>query len=111
MRERDEARALISALQQSGAVAASNTSVSQDMEVSDAVGAESSSSKTGLDAEIIGKINDKNKELSSSRKGRKISESLSSREAVSNISTDASSTPHKSDKPGLDSFILLKGHP
>ena len=104
MRERDEARSALMALQQSGI----NTSISstklngnESMDLDRAEIDVVENNNGGLGADVVGQINDMHKALSSTRKGRKTSETLLPRETIATFSVYNSSTLHKSDKPGV----------
>lgn len=116
MRERDEARSMITSLQANGfsvsstvprANGAANVeaieSVAESdvqMEVSEvsgkAVGGVEGS--TALDEKVMADVNSKWEELSTLRKQRKVSDDLASKSAVMKMSVQSSFTPHKADK-------------
>jgi len=117
MRERDEARALLTSLQTSG-LASSSASTSDgggggQMAVDESGGGASDEWDVVTNA-----LTQKFSELSSTRKGRKISASLRAKESFASMATSLSVTPHKSTtggvtcvavKPGATANHLLSG--
>ena len=101
--ERDEARAMLTNLQQAGITPAAagvptpvNNGGGGDMEIQD------QSSSSGFSASALEKINDKATELSSTRRGRKPSENLVTKEKLaSSYAPKESFSPHKAAKPGV----------
>lgn len=108
IRERDEARAMLAAIPGShttnAGVTNGPTSTVPTSVSTEAMDVDSSSTKTtgdGLNATVISAINAMCAELSGSRRGRKAPEGLTSREALSQFAVLSSSSPHRSDKPGV----------
>lgn len=107
IKERDEARALLSARLSGGAVSSGTPAptASSEMEVSAPEAESSDSSPPALGSSVIDAINAKCTQLSSTRKGRKSSEipGLAAKDMVisNGFVSGASYTPHKSDKPGV----------
>jgi pre-mRNA-processing factor 19 len=95
-RERDEAHHMINTLQ-TNAVSNGNGSVSEkssEMEIAAPAVAER------LEDTVFAELNEKCKQLSSSRKGRKVNEKVTTKEAMLTLAQVASYTPHKADKTG-----------
>lgn len=96
MRERDEARAMVSARQGQIAEAAAAAAAGEDqMEV------EGSGGPTEITEAVITELNALGKKLSKGRKKRPVSQSLSSGEDLKTFSGKSSATPHSSSKPGI----------
>lgn len=97
MRERDEARAALSALQEAGYTSQPRNGQAQaDMDT------DSAPAEIGLDEAVLTKISEKCAELSASRKGRKFAaEGLLSKETIGGLKPVASHTPHKADKGAI----------
>lgn len=106
VRERDEARAMLTSIP--GAVTASTMNANGSggapatvaMDV-DATNATPKTTGDGLDAAVITAVNAKCAELSGGRRGRKAPEGLVTRETLAQFQVLSSSAPHKSDKPGV----------
>lgn len=90
VRERDEARAMLSAYQQGGYVPASNGGAAA-MEIG----------SSGISDAILGRMQEKSDELSRTRKGRKAPPSLATKDSISSYTATVSATPHKASKPGV----------
>lgn len=96
-RELDEAHHMISTLQTSGVTNGTGNSIeSSEMEV--APPPKEVAAEEGLEADVLQEINAKCKELSSGRKGRKVSDKVTTKEAMTTLSHKKTHTPHKSDK-------------
>lgn len=117
-RERDEARSLISSLhatygndQNGKSKADSNAGTGEKMVVEENTpasnGKDSDVESPGLPAEVLSIINDKCKELSALRKGRKAPAQLTSRESMSSLTQVASYTPHKADAKSAVTCVAL----
>jgi len=116
MRERDEARAMLSSLQSQGLALNAGSSVgsASSAHVGNGEAPMDADDNTALpeatlDASVIDAINTKCAELSSGRRGRKVPEGLSSKETISAFAISASHTPHKSDKPGVTCLSVQPG--
>eukprot|EP00607_Mallomonas_marina_P010929 CAMPEP_0182424146 /NCGR_PEP_ID=MMETSP1167-20130531/10268_1 /TAXON_ID=2988 /ORGANISM="Mallomonas Sp, Strain CCMP3275" /LENGTH=506 /DNA_ID=CAMNT_0024603717 /DNA_START=143 /DNA_END=1660 /DNA_ORIENTATION=- len=130
MRERDEARAMLSALQSQGISLSLSSSSGTElnereienrnerererngespMEQENNEREREKEKETALDKTVIEAINEKCAELSAGRKGRKVPEGLLSRERVSSFNIAASNTPHKTDKPGITCVAIQPG--
>jgi pre-mRNA-processing factor 19 len=102
MRERDEARAALASMSSStSAVAVAVQDQSMGVVESAAV-----VDGPGLNESVIAALNEKCKQLSGSRKGRKIPEGLLSKEQLSDFSPQRSFTPHKSDKGAVHCIAI-----
>ncbi len=105
MRERDEAHSMIAALQanhpQTANSVVNSTQLKEShpdkMVVEESVAPVSDGSDQVISAEVIAEINSKCAELSGRRKGRKPSDKLASKDAVSSFVQLSSLTPHKAD--------------
>lgn len=105
MRERDEARAMLSMLQSQGVTVPTDGAMSApDTEAMEVSGG---ATETGLGEGVLEKITEKYGELTKGRKGRKPPADLSSKEDVAGYSQVASFTPHQSSKPGVTCLALL----
>ncbi|CAM9451744.1 unnamed protein product [Ectocarpus fasciculatus] len=113
MKERDEARA---ALANVGAVAASSTPIA--MEVDNGSPSAPAPSGNPIGPDIAAATNEKCQELSAARRGRKVPETLTSKDDLGTFSEQCSYSLHKSDKPGVtaldasageDGVLLLSG--
>lgn len=113
MEERDEARAMITNLQQnpvrlepiSSGPAAPATST-PEMETDDAAAA-----TTGIDSDICAAMTDKCTELSAWRRGRKAKSIAPSKDCMKQLSQIASHTPHKADsKTGITCLNVRKSY-
>lgn len=103
MRERDEARSQFANLQASGFSSSSSSMVSvSDADAMDVVDA----APVCLDEGVIVAINEKCKELSSTRRHRKHADSLASKETISSTSTTNTFSPHQSSRPGVTCLSL-----
>lgn len=110
VRERDEARAMLTTFH-SGGGGGGHVSSSNEMDVAHV-------SSESLPDNVLQKITDKNAELSSTRRGRKAPDTLPSREQISSLSAAESFSPHKAAKPGVTclavtqdaSYILTGGN-
>lgn len=101
MRERDEARAELLQLQQSGIVPIAVSLKAAQSEASSAPMDVTSEDLSALWDTALAAIESKQKELMGTRKGRKAPETLRLKESFSNMAESKSFTPHKSDKPGV----------
>lgn len=123
IKERDEALAAVAHLQGSSAAAhtapsytaASSNGNSTATESSSAMEVSSSSSSSSsaevaqvIPERVISEINDKCKELSTKRKGRKASDKLTPRDVLPTFTQVHSFTPHKADSKTL--ITCLKTH-
>lgn len=104
MRERDEARA----------AAVAGTSTLAPASAAPAAPATAPAVKSGnaIGPDIANATNSKCQELSTARRARKVSESLTAKAALSSFSESASFSLHKSDKPGvtaLDAYASAEG--
>lgn len=128
MKERDEARAALANLESAGgftaakagagggtnghAYAGATTAMDTDAETeADGAAAEDGAEAAGgLGTEVIDKINDKCKELSTWRRGRKFApEGVLSKEVIGSLSTSASYTPHTAAKGQLCGLDVASG--
>jgi pre-mRNA-processing factor 19 len=116
-KERDEARTLLVSLQANYSGNNENVTariddnemvvvdipvVSEDPKISKEIGMENK-----IPVDVISEINDKCKQLSSKRKGRKPSDKLASKESVSTYAQSLALTPHKADsKSGVTSIAV-----
>lgn len=113
MKERDEARAMLNALQTQGVhlsevdtAAPSQNGV--DIETKKAEDMEVITTESKLDEEILSRIMEKCAELSKGRKGRKLPEDLATRDAITNYCETEIWTPHDSSKSGVTSLRVLQ---
>ena len=98
VKERDEARAMLTNLQVAPAAGVPTGNANggeNEMEIQD-------QSSSGFSAIVLEMINDKATELSSTRRGRKPSENLVTKDQLaSSYAPKESFTPHKAAKPGV----------
>mmetsp|Transcript_18738 Transcript_18738/g.19495 ORF Transcript_18738/g.19495 Transcript_18738/m.19495 type:complete len:546 (-) Transcript_18738:74-1711(-) len=136
MRERDEARAMLAALQAQGVQTISATNIERESSTRNGSNHEnnnnsnnnnestnsemevvnSSKNSNALQADVLTKIMDKCSELSKGRKGRKAPADLTSRDNITSFQETDIWTPHDSSKSGITSLTLTKsfeehGHP
>lgn len=123
MKERDEARAMLAALQNQGVQVITatnieyqsssngssnsnthnnNSTASTDMEVVN------STKTSGLEADILARVMDKCTELSKGRKGRKAPGDLTSKETITSFQETEIWTPHESSKSGINCLTLTR---
>jgi pre-mRNA-processing factor 19 len=109
MKERDEARAMLNALQTQGInmnpvddspAAPENGEQAHDMEVVAA--------SRSLSDDVLSRIMDKCSELSKGRKGRKAPADLANREAVCGLKEEEVWTPHESSKAGVTALAVTQ---
>ena len=107
MRERDDARAALTSLQgqfkhgSNGHVASATTMEISEPATKEVSKPSSSAVAASLEPEITEALNAKFKDLSSSRKNRKVSPTVETKENLSSFEQLSQHSVHKSDKPGV----------
>lgn len=99
-RERDEANHMIHTLQTTTGVANNGSSSNKAADTNNEMEVEEkgkAAEATGLGESVLKEVNDKCKELTVTRKGRKPDEKVTSKDAMKTLSESNSFTPHKAD--------------